>query len=141
MLVDAVKARLTERGFPRVEDAAQLQKLIQSNALPSAGASLFVVPMMFRGGSVRSASVPFIQDTEETIAVFIAVRDAQPQGDRAREALEPLIAGVIAAVAGWQAAGATDAFRLIRGSVLSFGQGVLLYQIDFATQSQLRIVS
>lgn len=141
MLVDAVKTRLTDRGFSRVEDAAQLQKLIEAKALPSAGVSLFVVPMMFRGGTVRSASVPFVQDTEETVAVFIAVRDVQPQGDRAREALEPMVEGVIAAIAGWQAAGATDVFRLIRGSVLSFGQGVLLYQIDFATQSQLRILS
>lgn len=140
MLVDAVRDRLQTSGIERVEDAMHLQRLIEQKALPAAGVTAFVVPMGLRGGDVRSATQPFVQDTVETVAVFLAVKDTNPFGGRAKDSLAALIDRVIGAVAGWQPESAADSFRLMRAFLVSFAQGVALYQIEFSIQNQLRIL-
>lgn len=141
MLVDAVRTRLLASDVGRIEDALSLQRLIDQKALPPAPVTAFVVPMGLRGGEVRSAGVPFIQDTTETVAVFLAVKEANPVGQRAKDALSAKIDAVIAAIAGWQPEGQPDVFRLIRAFLVSFAQGVALYQIEFSTTSQVRVLS
>jgi hypothetical protein len=141
MLDVAVRDRLlAETPLLRVEDAAQLQALIASGALPAAGQSAFVVPKGLRGGPVQSATMPFVQTFEETVSVVLALRSAQPDAERAKAELSALLDGVIPAIVGWQAPGAIDAFRLVRGQIISLTKGVLLYEIEFATSAQLRIV-
>lgn len=141
MLVDVVRDRLLASGLGRVEDALQLQRLIEQKALPSAPVTAFVVPMGLRGAEVRSAGQPFIQDTIETVAVFLAVKEAHPAGGRAKDELSALLDEVIASLAGWQPDGQPDAFHLGRAFLVSFAQGVALYQIEFSAKSQLRILT
>lgn len=140
MLADAVKARLTARAVAdRISDAAEFAALLDSNALPAAGTSAFVVPLGLRGGPDQGGSGLFVQQVEESVGVFLALREVNPAGGRARQLLPTLIEATVTAIAGWQAPGAIGVFRLTRGSVLSFAKNVLIYQIDFAATSQLRI--
>lgn len=141
MLAEAVSSRLKALAvIDRVEDALQLQSLMEKGQLPASGVSAFVVPIGLRGGPVRSATVPFIQDIEETLAVVLAVRAMTALDATARGSLPGLIAAVIDAVAGWQPAGEPDAFRLGRAFLVTIQGGVLLYQIEFSLSSSLRIV-
>lgn len=141
MLTDEVTARLQALSvIDRVEDALQLQALVDKGQLPASGVSAFVVPLGFRGGTVRSASAPFVQDTEETVAVVLAVRALTALDPAAKASLASLIGAVIAAIAGWQPAGQPDAFRLGRAFLVTIQGGVLLYQIEFSLSSSLRIV-
>jgi hypothetical protein len=142
MQVASVIARLKARTtISRVEGATQLQALIAAGALPAAGTFAFVVPMGLRGGQVQMATGAFVQATEEVVAVVLALRDVLPEADRARDALDDLIEVTMGAIAGWQAPGAIDVFRLSRGSIVSLTKGLLLYQLEFAVSAQLRILS
>ena len=141
MLVAEVRQRLIDRAaVTRCEGTVELMALVQAGALPPVGESAFVVPMGYRGGAGLSTGAGYVQATEEAIAVVLAIR-VQGGAVPTDAALEARIDTVIRAVAGWQPPGAPDVFRLIRGAVLSLEKGVLLYQIEFATQSQLRIVT
>lgn len=140
MLADDVANRLRALSIvDRVEDALQLQSLVEQGQLPAAGVSAFVVPLGLRGGQVRSATVPFIQDTEETLAVMLAVRALTALDARAKASLSALIDGVVGAIAGWQPDGQPDAFRLGRAFLVTVQGGMLLYQIEFSLSSSLRI--
>lgn len=141
MLVDEVTQRLAAAGaVDRVEGALELNAMIESGSLPAAAVSAFVVPMGVTGGEVRNATVPFIQDLLESVAVIIAVRTAQPGGGHARGTLAEKIDAVIAVLAGWQPVGAVDTLRLARGYLVSLRKGVALYQLEFTIASQLRII-
>lgn len=141
MLTDAVADRLKALAvIDRIEDALQLQALVEHNQLPAAGVSAFVVPLGLRGGAVRSVTVPFVQDTEETLAVVLAVRAQTALDARAKASLSGLIEGVIGVIAGWQPEGQPDAFRLGRAFLITIQNGVLLYQIEFSLSSSLRII-
>lgn len=140
MLADLVTARLAAAGvIDRVEGALELNALIESGAMPAAGASAFVVPSGLSGGTVQSATGLFVQDVTETVAVILAVRTAAPAGGHQRGTLDDLISAVIAALAGWEPDGATDVLRLVRGTLLNLRKGVALYQIEFSVSSHLRI--
>ncbi|MDO9639688.1 MAG: hypothetical protein Q7J44_14200 [Pseudotabrizicola sp.] len=140
MLTDAVATRLKDlEVIDRVEDALQLQALVESGQLPAAGVSAFVVPLGLRGGQVRSATAPFIQDTEETLAVVLALRALTALDARAKTSLTGLITAVIDVIAGWEPEGQPDTFRLGRAFLISIQKGVLLYQIEFSLSSSLRI--
>lgn len=140
MLADLVTARLAAAAvIDRVEGALELNAMIESGALPAAGASAFVVPSGLSGGAVQSATGVFVQDVTETVAVILAVRSAAPSGGHARGTLAELIAAVIAALAGWQPDGAVDVLRLARGSLVNLKKGLALYQLEFSIASQLRI--
>ncbi len=141
MLVEEVRQRLLGRAaVARCEGTVELTALIAAGQMPAAPESAFVVPMGFRGGAVRSTGSAFVQSCEEAVAVVLALRVAS--GVTAPDlTLEARIDAVIAAVAGWQPAGAMDVFRLVRANMLSFQKGIVLYQIEFATSSELRIVT
>ena len=142
MLADEVAIRLrTLAVIDRVEDALQLQSLVENGQLPAAGVSAFVVPIGLRGGQVRSATSPFVQDTEETLAVVLALRALTALDTRAKASLPGLITQVIGVIAGWQPEGQPDAFRLGRAFLISIQKGVLLYQIEFSTSASLRIIT
>lgn len=139
MLVDAVKQRLTESGFERVDGAVQMQDLITKGGLPAADATLFVLPSAMRGGAVRASSGLFVQDTEQTVSVYLALRHTGGNADTAIDPLQRATNKICAALAGWTPPGGADVFRLSRASIVSFAQGVILYQADFIIQDQLRI--
>lgn len=141
MLADAVIARLRDVGpIDRVEDALALNALLTRGVLPSAGVSAFVVPGQIRGGAAQTGTGFHTQIVDETVTVFVALRDESGAGSRGRDRLSALLDDVIPAVAGWQAPGAVETFRLVLGRIVSFDKGVILYQLDFATQTLLRIV-
>lgn len=142
MLVDAVIDRLREtRAVDRVDDAIALNALLTRAQLPAAGVSAFVVPGQIRGGSAQTGSGYHTQLVDETVTVFLALRDESGAGSRGKDRLTALLDAVIPSVAGWQAPGAVDTFRLVLGRIVSFEKGVILYQIDFATQTLLRITA
>lgn len=140
MLVDAVRTRLQEVGIDRVDDALSLKRLIEQNVLPPAPVTAFVLPMGLVGADVVSAGTPFIQNTKETVAVLLAIKEANPFGDKARDTLAVKIDQVVGAIAGWQAPGEPDVFTLVRATLLNFAQGVVLFQIEFSAKSQVRIL-
>ena len=53
--------------------------------------------------------------------------------------LDELIHAVLLAVAGWGPDEAVGVFELARGSLIHNRDGVLVYQLDFAIDDQLRI--
>ncbi|WP_316200407.1 MULTISPECIES: hypothetical protein [unclassified Bradyrhizobium] len=144
-LVDSVAARieaLVSDLAGRVEGIADLAALVAEGALPQREVTAFVVPLGFddRGGD--SATSVHTQMLENAIGVVLCIKAL---GDtKARRALPPierLTDSVLHAVAGWAPDDVAGVFRVTRGRLLSAEKGLVLYQLDFALQDQLRVVS
>ena len=140
-MIDAIMQRLLAHaaGLRSVQGALDLTRLLQSKGLPGEGPAAFVVPVGLRGGAVQDATGLFVQNTDETIGVVVVFRNVEAGARGAADPVKPVIDAVIAALAGWGPEGAQDVFRLLRGAVVNFAPGSLVYQIDFAIGDQLRI--
>lgn len=142
-MIDLVIARIVA-GVPdlagRVEAAADLAALMAANGLPQHQVAAHVLPLGLQGGAANAATGSFTQSVEEVVAVLLTFQTASRTGSRALERLREIIQAVIAAVAGWGPDEAAGVFRLLRGGLLRFSGGTLVYQIDFAITDQLRII-
>jgi hypothetical protein len=145
MLVDETIARLGAVAAlaGRVKGAAELSELTRTGQMPAASPFAFVLPLALTARSPGEAGAgAFVQAIDETIAVLLAVRTAgDAAGGKAVAALDALVEAVIAAVAGWGPDSEPGVFRLARGALVSANAGLVLYQIDFSCQRQLRIVA
>lgn len=124
-----------------VEDIAAMAALIAEGAMPQADVSAFVCPLGFDDKGGESATGYHTQMLEDSIAVVLCVK---ARGDvKAKKAL-PTISelkdAVIDAVAGWGPNAAVGVFFVRRGRLVSAEGGLVIYQLDFTLQDQLRIV-
>lgn len=126
----------------RIYGAARLSSLIGSNGLAQVCPAAFVLPLGVAGGRVDAVTGLYRQEIEWLEGVLLVVRAAgDATGAAGLQQLDPLIADVIAAVAGWAPGNAVDGtYRLAKGELAGLDKGTLTYQLDFAIEDQLRIV-
>ena len=142
MLVDDVIARLQDR-VPdlsgRIEGAAHFAQLQAQNQLPHVTPAANVISTGLQGGVPDAASGLFRQSFDETIGVILTFRNAPGKGERALDRVDTIKLAVIEAICGWAPEEMVGVFRLVRGAIVSFAAGTLVYQIEFAAGDQLRI--
>jgi hypothetical protein len=136
-VVDRLKTRVTDFG-DRVEGVASVSDLIQSGRAP-AHTSAYVLPLGLQGQTADVATGTFRQDFSETIAVLLFASVLDRVGKKALDRVRPLISDVMNAIAGWAPSDELGVFQLRRGSLISLTKGVLIYQIEFSINDQLRI--
>ncbi|MCF1744622.1 phage tail terminator protein [Paradevosia shaoguanensis] len=145
MLVEFVKERLLaaiEELQGRAHEVADLSELLRKKALPNAPAVAYVLPLGLSGRGGESSAGAFTQMVDEIIGVVLVIRTANDvTGGRGVPKLDNLIWRVIEAVCGSAEAGAIGDFRLMRGRMVTVVDGSIFYQLDFATQLQVRITS
>lgn len=144
-LVADIKARI-EAGVPalagRLEEVADLAALIAAGVLPQRSPAGYVIPLGFNGREPADAAGLFIQSLDETVGVVLVVEAAgDPKAKRALATVDALDIAVRNAVCGYVPAGAIGEFRAVRGRLVSVTAGTVIYQIDFAIQTQLRIAA
>jgi hypothetical protein len=123
----------------RVRDAADFAALMRSNSLRDASFAAYVLPQGLRGGPVTAATGAFVQAVDAALAVVLVAPSADPRGARAFPGLAAARDAVIDALAGWRPPEASGPLRLVRGELITVGAGVLVYQIDLAAPTHLRI--
>lgn len=146
MLVSAVRDRIEQEIEvleKRVQGAVDLAQLIARGGLPNVTPWCFVLPLGTRSRSEGDASSGvFAQMVDETVAVLLVVgAQGDVTGAKAIPTLDELIDAITQAIAGWSPEGAIGDFRFARGALLSINNGLVMYQLDFALQDQLRILS
>jgi hypothetical protein len=143
MLVDDVVTRLggeVESLAGRVQGAAELTAMVKAGALPNVTPHAFVLPLGLRPLNTGDAAAnAFTQDVDELVGIVLIVRGAgDATGARSLPTIDTLIAHILAALAGWAPDDAIGVLRLQRGQLVSVNAGVVIYQLDFAIQLQLR---
>lgn len=141
-MLDAAIARIGARVSAlagRLHGAADFARLMASNDIRSMQSGAYVLSMSLRGGQARAATGAFIQDVEEGLSVVLVQRSEDPRALRALDTIDAQRDAVIAALLGWVPAGAPGPMRLVQGRMLNVGAGLLVFQIDFAVSTQLRI--
>lgn len=124
----------------RVHSAAKLAQLRQQGQLLQACPAAFVLPTGLRAGRPDAAAGLFRQPVEWFESVVLAVRAAgDATGAAALAQIEPLIIATIEAVAGVEHPDRFGTYALASGDLLSLDAGLLIYQLDFAIEDQLRI--
>jgi len=144
MLVDLVATRLSTEIAAltaRVAQAAELSELVKRGQLPQAQASAFVLPLGLRALSEADAAAgAFTQMLAEIIGVLLVVRhQGDATGAKALPTIDELVAACLATMCGWTPEAGGFAFALARGELVSAEAGLVIYQIDFTLQRQLRI--
>jgi hypothetical protein len=144
MLVDPLIARIAAE-IPalagRVEGAAELSELVRRNELPNVTPHAYVLPLGLRPlGQGEAGANAFSQDIEEVVGVVVVQRAAGDRtGWKALPTIDTLRDQLLTAIAGWAPdEAAIGVFRLQRAAIVSVSAGVVIYQIDFAIQLQLR---
>ena len=123
----------------RLKGAAEFSALVASNDIGQVQAGAYVIAMSISGGQARAITGAFVQDVEEGLTVVLTQRSEDPRGGTARDWLVTQRDAVIAALAGWVPDGSPGPMRLRRGQMLNVQRGLLVYQLDFAVLTQLRI--
>ena len=144
-LVDAVAARIGAEVSDltgRIDSIADLAFLISTGALPQREVCAFVVPLGFDGGAANAAVNAFTQELNDSIGVVLCIKSlGDAKAKKALPTIGALSEAVVNAVAGWAPNNAVGVFTVSRGRLVSIDKGLVLYQIDFRLQDQLRIVS
>lgn len=146
MLVSDIIARLEARVDDlagRVQGAAELAELVRRKALPQASPFAFVLPLGLHARNAGEAGAGyFVQNVDEVFAVLLVVRaSGDITGGKALPAIDALVQSVVAGVCGWGPSGAMGVFSLRRGQLASAEAGTVIYQLDFAIQSQVRVLT
>ena len=124
----------------RTGNAREFSNLVESGQLPQTTPHAFVIFSGMQGGQADAVSGLFLQSYSETTSVVLMVRTANdPLGDRAIDEITPIVRAVIKALAGWAPEDAIGVFQLARAELVGARTGVLVFQIDFTLNDQLRI--
>lgn len=126
----------------RIGNAAQFSALVENNQTPQVTPAAYVLPGPLQGGDAKLSTGVFIQDFRETVIVVLFVKVAgDARGGKAIDEITPLIRQVVDALAGWAPENAVGVFVLGSGELVGSQRGHLIYQLDFALDDQLRILS
>lgn len=142
-VVSDVKTRVAMvDGIRSVDEAADLSALIGEGQLPQQSPAAFVLPLGFNGGDPDVVTGIYRQPFNPVVAVVLVI---QAPGDvKARKALatiDQLEQDLCAKICGWAPADAIGVFRALRGRLVSVANGLVIYQLEFALQDQLRIAT
>jgi len=144
-LISDVKARIESKVTAlagRLEEVADLAALIAAGALPQRSPAGYVIPLGFNGRPPADAAGMFIQSLDKSVGLVLVVQaPGDPKARRALATIDALEADVLDGVCGYVPDGALGELHATRGRLVSVDAGTVFYQIDFAIQSQLRIVA
>jgi len=142
-LVTDVRARMASvTGLVGIEEVADLAALIAANQTPQRSPWAYVLPLGFNGGPAEVSANAYRQPFEPVIAIVFVVQALDdPKARKALATVDQLEQDTLALICGWAPVGAIGVFRALRGRLVSVSQGLVIYQIDFALQNQLRIVT
>jgi hypothetical protein len=136
--VEAEVAALTGR----LGNAGAFADLVERNQLPQITPAGYVLPGGISGGTPDVATGMFRQDFREIVTVVLVSRVAgDPLGNAAIDELSPFVRTVIESVVGWAPADAIGVFQLLEAQLVGAKGGALVFQIDFALNDQLRILT
>lgn len=143
--IDAVRERIDQK-VPALKDrllnAADYANLVERNRLPQVTPAGYVLPGGLRGGAADAATGLFRQSLAVIVMVVLVVRVAgDPLAERAIDEITPLAEDTIAAVVGWAPDDAIGVFELAQAELVGAKDNVLVFQIDFALNDQLRITT
>lgn len=140
-LVADVRTRAaTIDGLRGVEEAADLSALLKSGQLPQQSPWAYVLPLGFNGGQPDAVAGMYRQSYEPIIGIVLVVQALDDaKGRKALATIDALEQQLLAKICGWAPDSAIGVFRALRGRLLSVDDGLVIYQIDFALQDQLRI--
>jgi hypothetical protein len=137
---DRVEAEIAELAG-RCQEAADLRRLLDSNGLPSAPLTLFLLPLGLRPLSEGDAAAnAFTQMIDEVVGLLIvSQRPGDATGRRQVKTVDEIAARLMETFLGWTPdAECYDVFRLVRGALLPSPGPALFYQLDIATRWQFR---
>jgi len=146
MLLADVEARIEANVSTlagRMQSAAQLAELIARKALPQVTPAGFVLPLgKTPRGEGEAATGVFTQMVDERVGVILVLRGhGDATGKTRLPDLDTLIEATIAAIVGWGPDDYPGVFRIAGARLGHFVTGTIVYELDFAIQRQLRIVS
>jgi hypothetical protein len=144
-LVSDIKARIEDTVSAlngALDEVADLTALVEQNALPQRSPAGFVIALGFDGRGPEDFAGAFVQSHDRAIAVVLVVSaKGDPKAKRALGTIDTLEADVIDAVSGYVPEGALGPVTARRGRLVSVTAGAVIYQIDFAVQTQVRKAS
>ena len=143
-MIEAVTTRLGTQ-VPdlanRIDGAAEFSRLMKSGKLPAGGVRAYVLPLGLRGGAADAATGMFSQIVTRSIGILLLTQSVDGAGERALARLSPLIDEIVHAIAGWAPNDESGVFTLRKADLILSGNGLLSYQIEFAIDDQLRILT
>lgn len=126
----------------RIEFVAGLAALVEEGALPQKEVAAFVVSLGFDDLGTAAATGMHIQMLRDSVGVVLCIKAAgDAKAKRAVAVVDDLKDAVINAVAGWAPGDIAGVFIATRGRLVTVSKGLVIYQIDFAIQNQLRIAA
>lgn len=125
----------------RVSGAADLAALIARKDGPFQTPSAHVLPTGGTFGQAETIAGFFRQDHTRSLAVLIWVAAYEATAARAVPTLEALEASVLAALAGWRPEGVPGNLVARRSALVDLRGNLIVWQIDFNIQDQLRITT
>lgn len=146
MLTSDVKA-LIENAIPvltgRCQELADLSLLMKAGKWPASPVAAFVLPLGLRPRSQGDASAnAFLQALDEMVGVLIVINaSGDPTGGKALPKIDELIDQMLNSICGFCPGIGFGVLRAARGQLLDSGDGRIVYQLDFATEKYVRIVS
>lgn len=143
--LDEVRERIAAR-VPtiagRLGNAGDFANLVEHNRLPQVTPAGYVLPGGLRGGPADVVTGLFRQGFDEVVSVVLVSRVAgDPLASAAIDEISPLVRSTIEAVAGWAPDDAIGVFQLAQGELVGARDSALVFQIDFALNDQLRIIT
>lgn len=143
--LDSVRERLGS-AVPDLEgrllNAGDFANLVATNRLPQVTPAGYILPGGLRGGTADVVTGLFRQNFSETVSVVLVDRVAgDPLAAAAIDGISPLVRSVIGAVAGWAPGDAIGVFELAQAELVGAKDGMLVFQIDFSLNDQLRILT
>lgn len=124
----------------RVEGAADYAELLRTNRLPQVTPAAYVLPLGLQGQPGNASAGAFTQIIGENIGVLIMMRTTDASYDRQDLTLDSLVVAVLRALSGRPAGAQIGILEMRRGNLVSMRQGMLVYQLDFSINDQLRIL-
>lgn len=125
----------------RVDSATGLSDILRNRTAPRAFPAAYVVPLAMAGTAPEVSTGFYVQPITETVGVVLFARGGTPTGDQALNGLRPLLDAIIAALVGWAPGDQSGVFVFRAGRLISFAEGLLIYQLEFVIDDQLRIAT
>lgn len=142
MQIDQIKARLISEvsAFQdRVEAIADLSALVKGGRLPNRTPTAFVLPLGETASPADMVTGLYRQVLTENFGVLLITNSANDaRGAAGVPDVSALRDQVIDALAGWGPG--AEVLELTRGRLVSLTAGMIIYQIDFKTLKQIRII-
>jgi len=143
-MIGAVMARISVQ-VPefagRVEGGRGFVELIRARKLPARSIAAYVFPSGFTGARPDAAAGAYTQMLTHRTSVVLFVQSFDRTGAAALDRIDEVLERVVRALAGWAPGDEVGVFRLERGQLVEAGAGRLAYQLDFAIDDQMRILT